>query len=481
MDRLILNLPPELLEAFDQVMAFRDRHGVIRADARETVIQLLKPFLTQSGKLEPSVAKRLGGQPDVGRAQLVKPLLQAVRALVGPLPNLRAWLMAEVSGGFDGLSIAGYRGRSGKKKDAERAIGSPGASMPRQLAQQRDDIAKDRVVEAISWAQHSELGAMAAALLIQELQRAAGATLAMGPGCTVMMAVDTLPKAVQRKVDALAGNEEYRARLAKAVEEITAEFEPETVRTNEQIWTSLPDGIDLEDYFAEREAAQAKAASDQMLAAIDQVLNPQPGQARVPLEIGLAAHTVINAVKKVLSVKEEGEVERRVREATRYMEGRSEAPASDQQHAERLRVMLPTLWQDGGDAPRYAAGLLSANVLGGPNGSSFHFTGDPDTDAVVLGILRRIFGYVQAIGLPPSDVPLEHLPFFGLFASVLAAFNDPVDAGIEAWRRVGACQGSALKLVVINPEVSDLQLAGLEGLNVTRFNEAAKRAGNGGA
>lgn len=135
-----VKLTAEERRLFGELLAMRDANGQLLKTADEVATDLLKHFVTLHGKLEESVARRLGGQPPYGRGDI---LLDLIRSLTGPHPLPQAWIEAKANGGFD---IAFYRAKG--KRDEERSIGSAGMFLPRMIAQYRDGVNRVRVSPA---------------------------------------------------------------------------------------------------------------------------------------------------------------------------------------------------------------------------------------------------------------------------------------------------------------------------------------------
>ena len=477
MTEFFRELPPEYLAAYERFMELRDGNGHVLVDAEERVTEILKELVTLEGKLEESTAKRLGGQPAKGRQELILPLLHALQGLIGFEPLLGAWMAALVGGnGFDAVKPSLYRARV-ITRDGEPKVGPPGTLLPRYLAQHRDDRQSGRANEVMSRAQHAELGAMILALIVKALQDATCARLALGPAWVVGKAVYHLSDAIQRRIDALAGNEEAVAAIGDAVAEVVARFEPIAVRTNEQVRTSLPIGEDAGRYFKERQAAMENAAMEKAIerltVAVEQRLQPEGEQGEMDDSLASAADRVIAVVQAKSGGHSPDDVATLVAAATRYLDEPAVlTPDEEQVHRERLAILMPSLSIARPLEAQLGSALLTVSFfhLGG-RAEPLHLTGDDVSDGVVVGILDRIRHHVIEVGLPPANTPVTHLIFFELIANALfTCIEGPhAERPHPEWIEAGLTQAKAIGLDPIVEDVSYMMFSGLVGLEPDRF------------
>lgn len=428
-----LKLTPEERRLFGELMAMRDADGHLLKTADEVATDLIKRFVTLSGKLEESVARRLGGQPPYGRGDV---LLDLLRALTGPHPLPQAWIEAKANGGFD---IAFYRAK--RKRDEERSTGSAGVFLPRMVAQYRDGVNRFRVSPAGNAALYTEAAMMTAAMVHRDLQQAVCAKQALGPAWVVGLAVHPLPAQTRRQMDAMADNPAYVAALGQAVAEVTAKFATPDLaeRTTEDVTHSLPRGADIETFFLGHEERQLADTIDALVAATEQtassghVFSPRIDEA---VERLLAAAR--QQCKREQQQHDEADIQRLAEAATGYLDTPVDPDADLKEHHARLRLLLPELMASRTRLERGAHIVRSANSSARPGmiGSS-SMTGDARIDAVMDYIADRIDSHAMTVGPPPLGTPLEHLPIFASAAMAALLTDYPHWKARQQWHDAG--------------------------------------------
>ena len=285
---------------------------------------------------------------------------------------------------------------------------------------------------------------------------------------------------VQRRIDALAGNEEAVTAIGEAIEEVVARFEPASIRTNEEIRTSLPTGENAERHFAEREAATMEAAVERLTVAVEQRL--APGNEHREMDGGLAeaADRVIAATRAKSRGNTQEDVATLVANATRYLD---EAPERTQEeerlHRERLAILMPSL-----TSPRSIEAQVGSTLL---TSDFFHyrsrtepmlFTSNAGVDDVLRGILDRIRHHIVEVGLPPINTPVMHLIFFELIANALftSGLSRNAVRPHEAWIRAGLSVEQAIDIDPITVEACEVWYNGLVALDPDRLQEGVSSA-----
>lgn len=457
-----LKLTPEERRLFSDLMAMRDADGHLLKTADEVTTDLMKRFVTRHGKLEKSVADRLGGQPPYGRGDV---LLDLLRAVTGPHPLSQAWIEAKANGGFD---VAFYRARG--KRDEERSVGSAGAFLPRMVAQHRDGVNRVRVSPAGNAALYTEAAMMTTAMVYRDLQQAVCAKQALGPAWVVGLAVHPLPPQTRRQMDALADNPAYVAALGQAVAEVTARFATPDLkeRTTEDMTHSLAQGADIETFFMGHDERQLADTIDALVAATEQTASD--GHVFSP--------RIDEAVERLLAVarqrcrrehdkNDKAAIQQQAEAATHYLDTPADPDEDLTEHHARLRLLLPELASNRTRLERGAQIVRSANssaklaMLG-----SSRMTGNARIDAVLDGIADRIEYHVMKVGPPPPGTPLEHLPIFA--SAAIAAFmtNCPEWKARQQWQDAGLLPAAVEPVDDIAPLVKAAFNGGLAAVDL---------------
>lgn len=457
-----LKLTGEERRLFGELMAMRDAGGQVLKTADEVATDLIKRFVTLSGKLEESVARRLGGQPPYGRADV---LLDLLRAVTGPHPLPQAWIEARSDGGFD---ITFYRAKM--KRDGERSVGSAGAFLQRMVAQYRDGVNRVRVSSPGNTALYTEAAMMTTAMVYRDLQRTVCAKQALGPAWVVGLAVHPLPAQTRRQMDAMADNSAYVAALGQAIADVTTQFATPDLaeRTTEDVIHSLPRGADIETFFIGHEERQladtidALVAATELTASSNHVFSPRIDEA---VERLLAAARQRRAKRN--DKEEQAAVDRQVEAATNYLDMPVHPNEDLSEHHERVRILLPELKSNRTSLERGAHIVRNANssARSGMIGSSA-MTGDARIDAVLDGIADRIEWHAMNVGPPPPHTPLEHLPIFA--SAALAAFltGYPDWRARRQWQDAGMLPAAAEPVGDITPLVRAAFNGGLAAVDL---------------
>ncbi len=448
-----VKLTAEERRLFGELMAMRDANGHLLKTADEVATDLIKRFVTRHGKLERSVADRLGGQPSYGRGDI---LLDLLRAVTGPHPLPQAWIEAKLNNGLD---ITFYRAK--RKHDDERSVGSAGGFLPRMVAQHRDGVNRVRVSPAGNAALYSEAAMMTTAMVYHDLQRAVCAKQALGPAWVVGLAVHPLPAQTRRQMDAMADNPSYVEALGQAVAEVTARFAtPELAeRTTDDVKHSLPPGADIETFFIGHEERQLADTIDALVAATE--LTASSGHVFSP-RIDEAVERLLAAARQRYEHKQddEADIHRLAEAATGYLDTPVDPAADLTEHHARLQLLLPELMSSRTLLERGAYIVRSANttVRAGVIGSS-SMTGDARIDGVMDYIADRIDSHAMTVGPPPPGTPLEHLPIFA--SAAMAAFL----TGYPHWKARQEWQDAGLLPAAVKPlgDIAPLVRAALNG------------------
>ncbi|RSV19243.1 hypothetical protein [Sphingomonas sp. ABOLG] len=442
-----VRLTAEERRLFGELMAMRDADGHLLKTADEVATDLIKRFVTLHGKLEESVARRLGGQPPYGRGDV---LLDLVRALTGPRPLPQAWIEAKANGGFD---IAFYRAK--RKGDEERSTGSAGVFLPRMVSQYRDGVNRVRISLASNAALYTEAAMMTASMVYRDLQQAVCAKQALGPAWVVGLAVHPLQPKTKRQMDAMADNPAYVEALGQAVAEVTARFATSDLaeRTTENVTHSLPRGADIETFFIGHDERQLADTIDALVAATEQTASSSH----------VFSPWIDEAVERLLAVArqrygrekdqdEEADIQRLAEAATGYLDTPVDPDADLTEHHARLRLLLPELMASRTRLERGAHIVRSANITVGAGvlGES-SMTGDPRINAVLTGIADRIDSHAMTVGPPPPGTPLEHLPIFASAAMAALMTDYPHWKARQQWQDAGLLPTAAEPLGDIAP------------------------------
>lgn len=457
-----LKLTPEERRLFGELMAMRDADGHLLKTADEVATDLIKRFVTLSGKLEESVARRLGGQPPYGRGDV---LLDLLRALTGPHPLPQAWIEAKANGGFD---IAFYRAK--RKRDEERSTGSAGVFLPRMVAQYRDGVNRVRVSPAGNAALYTEAAMMAAAMVYRDLQQAVCAKQALGPAWVVGLAAHPLPSQTRRQMDAMADNPAYVAALGQAVAEVTAKFATPDLaeRTTEDVTHSLPRGADIETFFLGHDERQLADTIDALVAATEQAASS--GHVFSP-RIDEAVERLLAAARQQRGRRhdqnDEAAIQQQAEAATRYLDTPVDPDEDLIEHHARLRLLLPELMSNRTGLERGAHIVRSANSSAklGMLGSS-SMTGDTRIDAVLDGIADRIECHAMNVGPPPPGTPLEHLPIFASAAMAAFMTGHPNWKARQQWHDAGLLPAAVEPVGDIAPLVRAASNGGLAAVDL---------------
>jgi hypothetical protein len=457
-----LKLTSEERRLFSDLMEMRDTDGHMLKTADEVATDLIKRFVTLHGKLEESVARRLGGQPPYGRGDV---LLDLLRAVTGPHPLPQAWIEAKANGGFE---IAFYRAK-GKRND-ERSVGSAGGFLPRMVAQYRDGVNRVRVSPAGNAALYTEAAMMTTAMAYRDLQQAVCVKQALGPAWVAGLAVHPLPSQTKRQMDAMANNPAYVAALGQAVAEVTARFAtPELEqRTSEDMTHSLPRGADIETFFIGHDERQLADTIDALVAATEQTASS--GHVFSP-RIDEAVERLLVAARQRCGREQdqddEAAAERLAEAATRYLDTPVDPDEDLAEHHARLRLLLPEMMASRTGLERGAYIVRSANttVRAGVLGSS-SMTGDTRIDAVLTGIIDRIDNHAMAVGPPPPGTLLEHLPIFASAAMAAFMTHYPYWNARQQWQDAGLLPAAVEPLGDIAPLMRAAVTRGLAAVDL---------------
>lgn len=457
-----MKLTSEERRLFGELMAMRDAHGRMLKTADEVATDLIKRFVTRSGKLEESVARRLGGQPPYGRGDV---LLDLLRALTGPHPLPQAWIEAKKNGDFD---IAFYRARG--KSDEERSTGSVGAFLPRMVAQYRDGVNRVRISPAGNAALYTEAAMMTTAMAYCDLQQAVCAKQALGPAWVVGLAVHPLPAQTRRQMDAMADNPAYVAALGQAVAEVTARFATPDLaeRTTEDMTHSLPRGADIETFFIGHDERQLADTIDALVAATEQTASS--GHVFSP-RIDEAVERLLAAARQQCGREHEqydrAAIQQQAEAATRYLDTPIDPDEDLTEHHVRLRLLLPELMSNRTRLERGAHIVRSANSSARPGliGSS-SMTGDARIDDVMDYIADRIEHHTMNVGPPPPGTPLEHLPIFASAAMTALLTDFPYWKARQQWQDAGLLPSAAEPLGDIAPLMMAASKGGLAAVDI---------------
>lgn len=457
-----VKLTAEERRLFGELMAMRDADGHLLKTADEVATDLIKRFVTRDGKLEKSVADRLGGQPFYGRGDI---LLDLLRAVTGPHPLPQAWMEAKLNNGLD---MTFYRAK--RKHDDERSVGSAGGFLPRMVAQHRDGVNRVRVSPAGNAALYSEAAMMTTAMVYHDLQRAVCAKQALGPAWVVGLAVHPLPALTRRQMDAMADNPAYVEALGQAVVEVTARFAtPELAeRTTDDVKHSLPLGADIETFFIGHEERQLADTIDALVAATEQTASG--GHVFSP-RIDEAVERLLAAARqrygREQDKNDEADIQRLAEAATRYLDTPVDPDADLTKHHARLRLLLPELMASRTRLERGAHIVRSANSSARPGiiGSS-SMTGNARIDAVIDYIADRIECHAITVGPPPPGTPLEHLPIFASAAMTALLTDYPYWKARQKWQDAGLLPATAEPLDDIAPLMRAASNGGLAAVNL---------------
>lgn len=414
-------MSPEQLKAFNAHLELRRADGTIAKGGDEVAMDMLRILVSETGKLDPQVLARLGGPNgvDLTRSTLI-PLLYD--ALVGPDPDLDAWLAA-AGRHFEPLTYG--------KKESEK--GSPGLYLPRMLANFKEAMNERETRPAQFKASRDEITLLTFSVLLGHIVAAAGAVRAAGPAFAATVAVDRLPKATQRRIDALARNKQFIARMGAAIEDVVAEFValPMPERTNKQVKTSVPAGYDIERFFADRAAAKAEMREEILEEIAAWFANP-------PADFNpYMPYMTTDPIEKLYRTAHGG-FERHHHEAeqtTAYLDTGwvGVSPEERDAHFKRMTVILPSLDPTQPADYNYIRALLISEAV-------FNF---PQAlyrkiDFTWRFVLAKIVEHARDVGPPPPNTLMAHYPLFE--AAVWYCGSLPADEwpALKQWGPIGA-------------------------------------------
>lgn len=408
------------LELYQQHMEVQAPDGDVVTSAEQKARQILHMLVTEKG-----IGNATGGV-HLSRSTVL-PLL--IDALVGPEPDVDAWIEALGNGKFDVSRYAGFRNSDAKK-------GTPGTLLPRLLQRYERALGKRGPVAA---KQAHDVGTalrlLIMGMLIRELQKATTARAAMGSAWPLMRAT-RLPKdrELRRLLTHFGADDDFLGHLRDSIEFAVREWathkgvtRPRS--TNKVTDTGPPADVDVRGYFDEMEKVD-KRREDALVAFGKTVLG-------APEDNDAVSERALRRLAKETSSF--ADVQQPVGTATSPLPSYlltqpTSMPKYDvERHHQHLRFLMPMLAEP--MTSQSVFGCAVAAVRLAQDGLDDTMTGISLADVALYRVGRGIYCYARDVGPPPREAPLAHIDLFQASACYLSlAPNWPAR---NAWERVG--------------------------------------------
>jgi hypothetical protein len=405
-------LTPNERELYRRHLEVRNSGGGLAASAGDMTKRMLHLLVTENGR-----GNHVGGL-HLGRGTVL-PLL--VDVLVGPEPDVDAWIEAVAGESFDLSRYAGF-GKPGANQ------GSPGTLLPRLLQRYERAAGRSGPVEAKKARDlRTALSMLIAATLVRELRKATTARAALGSAWPLMHAVSQRKDAELRRFLAdFGGDRKFLSRLRSSIETAVDEWKLKSKRekpqsTNEETQAHLPAGVDVKAHFKkvtdvqERRAAALVKFGKLLLLTEAAHADDIDRRALERLAVEVPALTGC-ALPTTASYLDDGPAP---------LEG-DEADA----HKRRLNYLMPIAAKSASKHQVIGRALSAVQLALDESDSAF--TGLPLVDRVLLAVGRAVFRYARDVGPPPPAAPIEHLGWFEASACYLSLA--PQWPAREAWR-----------------------------------------------